>query len=87
MRRILIGIIAVSVTGALTTPAAAQDFYGDIRPVLVRHCATCHTTGGIGWSMDDPEQTYARRQAIATAIMSRQMPPWLAEPGHQRYRG
>ena len=85
MRRILIGIIGVCLIGAVAAPAAAEDFYGDIRPVLVRHCATCHTAGGIGWSMDDPEQTYARRQAIATAILSRQMPPWLAEPGHQKY--
>ncbi len=85
MRSFLVTLVSVALYGGMTTPAAAQDYYGDIRPVLVRHCSTCHTSGGIGWSMDDPEQTYARRQVIANAIVTRQMPPWLAEPGHQKY--
>lgn len=65
----------------------AQDYYADIRPVLVRNCVGCHSSGDIGWSMEDPEQTYMLRNAITAAILERRMPPWLAEGGHQDYLG
>lgn len=72
---------------ASAAPAAAQDYYADIRPQLVRSCLGCHSSRGPGWSMEDPEATYALRHAIANAILERRMPPWLAEPGHQEYVG
>jgi hypothetical protein len=37
--------------------------------------------------MDDPEQTFMLRNAIAAAVLERRMPPWLAERGHQQYVG
>jgi hypothetical protein len=83
MRASLCVLVGAIFTGAV--PASAQDYYSDVRPVLARHCSACHTSGGIGWSMDDAEETYGRRQPIAAAILARHMPPWLAEPGHQAY--
>ncbi|MFW6200967.1 MAG: hypothetical protein ACOC8B_00175 [Gemmatimonadota bacterium] len=77
--------LAAVVALAAASPAAAQDYYSDIRPVLVENCMRCHSDQGIGWSMEDPEQTYMLRHAIAAAVLERRMPPWLAEPGHQRY--
>ena len=72
---------------ALPTPGAAQEYYADIRPVLVENCVHCHSEGGLAFSMEDPEQAYRRRAAIAGAILDRRMPPWLAEGGHQAYHG
>lgn len=68
--------------GVVPANAAAQDYFSDVRPVLVQNCMPCHTSDGIGWSMEDAEQTYALRQAIAAAVLERRMPPWLAEAGH-----
>lgn len=46
----------------------------------------CHVEDGIGWSMEDPEETFAERRRIARAVTAGIMPPWLAEGGHQQYR-
>jgi hypothetical protein len=45
----------------------------------------CHSESSVSFSFEDPEQTYNYRQAIASAVAGRRMPPWLAEPGHQEY--
>lgn len=67
--------------------AADPDYYTQIRPLLVQNCLACHGDEGPGWSMVDPEETYARHRLVAAMITERQMPPWLAEPGHQEYMG
>ncbi len=72
---------------AAAGPVQAQDYYSDVRPVLVETCMGCHSEEGIAWSMEDPEATFAERRRIAGAITTRNMPPWLAEPGHQEYLG
>lgn len=66
-------------------PASAQDYYTDVRPVLVRNCVACHGDDGPGWSMADPEEAFQRRHMIAAMVLERQMPPWIAEAGHQEY--
>lgn len=78
----LIALIAMA-----TFPLAAQDYYGDIRPILTENCLGCHTADGVAWSMEDAEETYERRRMIARMVTDRRMPPWLAEPGHQQYLG
>lgn len=71
--------------GLAVLPAHAADYYGDIRPVIERKCVMCHSDASVSFSFEDPEQTYNYRQAIASAVAERRMPPWLAEPGHQDY--
>lgn len=80
---------AALLTAVLLTPAVveAQDYYTDVRPVLVESCMGCHSEDGIAWSMEDPEETFEERRRIAGAVTIRKMPPWLAEPGHQEYVG
>jgi hypothetical protein len=79
--------LAVAVLAAALTPATAlaQDYYTDVRPVLVESCMGCHTEAGIGWSMENAEETFERHRQIAGAVTTRQMPPWIAESGHQEY--
>lgn len=80
--------VALAFLSALApTALAAQDYYADIRPVLVESCVGCHTAEGVAWSMDDAEATYERHRMIARMMDDRRMPPWLAEPGHQDYVG
>lgn len=74
-------------TLGLPIPGSAQDYYDDIRPVLVETCMRCHTDEGVGWSMEDPEEAFERRRLIAHMVTTRQMPPWLAEPHVQAYVG
>lgn len=78
---------ALALLAASAVPAVAQDYYADVRPVLVESCMGCHTQEGIGWSMEDAEESYGHARRIAGAITAGDMPPWLAEPGHQDYLG
>jgi hypothetical protein len=72
---------------ASAAPAAAQNYYTHVRPVLVQNCMSCHTGAGPGWSMEDPEETLLKRELIVGMVLERMMPPWLAEGGHQSYVG
>ena len=72
---------------ALPAALDAQDYYADVRPLLVENCMGCHTEAGPGWSMEDPEETYGERSRLHRAVTRREMPPWLAESGHQEYMG
>lgn len=82
-----LALVAVAVAAALAAPASAQTYYEDVRPLLDQNCMTCHSEAGVAFSMADAERTYRRRRAIRTAVAERQMPPWLAEAGHQQYVG
>lgn len=85
-RPILLPLLAPLLLPALApSSASGQDYYADIRPILVQNCMGCHRDGGPGWSMEDPAETYRRQVMIASMILDRRMPPWLAEPGHQEY--
>ena len=64
-------------------PAAHPTFVHDIAPILWAHCAPCHHPGGAGpFSLLDYKDAKDRARAIAEAARSRQMPPWLPEPGY-----
>ncbi len=82
----LFGVVAATMMLA-PSGVEGQDYYTDIRPLLVQNCLVCHTDESIAWSMEDPEEAYARRHMIAHMIVDRQMPPWIAEAGHQEYHG
>lgn len=42
-------------------PAGLAQYYSEVRPVLVDRCMGCHVGDGIGWSMENPEETFAER--------------------------
>jgi len=72
--------------GAETTSVpAAPTFHKDVLPVLQKNCQNCHRPGQIG---PMPLLTYENvrpwAKAIRTAVASRKMPPWFADPkyGH-----
>jgi hypothetical protein len=80
-------VAAAGAVLALPAEARGQDYYGDIRPLLVQNCLSCHMEDGPGWSMEDAEETYVRNRLIAAMVLDRLMPPWIAEEGHQEYVG
>ena len=87
MRGSALPVAALALAFAAPVQVAAQDYYSDVRPVLVESCMGCHAENGIGWSMENPEATFEEHRMIARAITAEVMPPWLAEPGHQEYLG
>jgi hypothetical protein len=57
-------------------------FTKDVLPILQKNCQACHRPGEIGpMSFLTYESTRPWAKAIKTAVLSKQMPPWFAEPG------
>jgi hypothetical protein len=61
-------------------------FYKDILPILQDRCQTCHRSGGIA---PMPLVTYQNARnsgaAIKQAVVSKQMPPWFADPRYGKF--
>jgi hypothetical protein len=72
----------------LTGAAAAAPevtFNREVLPILQKNCQVCHRPGEIGpASFLDYESTRPWAKAIKTAVLTRKMPPWFADPqfGH-----
>jgi mono/diheme cytochrome c family protein len=75
----------------LATPALAADtkagvtFNKDILPILQQHCQSCHRPGEIGpMPLLTYEGTRPWAKSIKSAVVTRKMPPWFADPryGH-----
>ena len=72
---------AFAVPGARAAPV--PTFGRDVAPILYGHCVNCHRPGEIGAAQSLLSYEAARRWAgsIRTQVLSRQMPPWPADPG------
>ena len=79
------GILFLSV---LVTAAAADTpvtFHKDVLPILQKNCQSCHRPGQIApMSFLSYESTRPWAKAMKTAVATRKMPPWFADPqfGH-----
>ena len=74
---------------ALPALASAQSrsvtYHEDVMPVLQKHCQACHRPGEAApFSMLTYRDTRPWAAAMKRAAVSRQMPPWHADPavGH-----
>jgi mono/diheme cytochrome c family protein len=75
--------VGLTVRGAES--AAPPTFYKDILPLFQKHCQSCHRPGEIGpMPLLTYEETRPWAKAIKSAVASRKMPPWFADPafGH-----
>jgi Flp pilus assembly protein TadD len=84
-------VIAFVVAAASLVSAAPQPptstlrapTFSDVAPILWEHCASCHRAGQIApFSLVTYRDVAPRARQIAAVTRSRQMPPWLPEPGH-----
>jgi len=67
-------------SGAHIHHVDAVTWHRDIRPLVDRHCAQCHTEGGIGpFTFDDAGQAAALGPAIVQSVADRTMPPFGAD--------
>ena len=67
-------------------PDWTPTFYRDVKPVLQRHCESCHRAGGIApMAFETWEETLPFAAAIRKAAQEKTMPPWFVEPGVGRF--
>src|SRR4051794_26838628 len=86
MRYVALGLAAAALSfGANTTPSA-PTFYKDVLPVLQNNCQECHRPGEAApMSFLTYESTRPWAKAIKTAVVTKKMPPWFADPNHGRF--
>ena len=66
--------------------AVAPTFYKDVLPVLQKNCQSCHRPGEVApMSLLTYEQARPWARAIKTAVATRQMPPWFADPAYGHF--
>src|SRR4051812_2915692 len=85
MRTALIALVG-SLVGASVAAADTPTFYKDVLPILQANCQTCHRPGEIApMSLLTYEQARPWAKAIQKAVMTRQMPPWFADPAYGHF--
>jgi hypothetical protein len=61
-------------------------FSHDVAPILYKHCVSCHHPGDIApMSLLTYKDARPWAAAIREAVLSRRMPPWLADPAVGRW--
>lgn len=81
-------VLSLSLAALLPPPGRTADknspptFTKDVAPILFKSCVKCHQTGEL--ASDTPLTSYAAARSRATQIkdkvVSREMPPWPADP-------
>ena len=86
---VLISIAVLTVSMRATTAAeesASVTFTKDVLPILQKNCQTCHRPGEIApMSFLTYQDVRPWAKAIKNAVVSRQMPPWFADPAYGHF--
>jgi hypothetical protein len=72
----------VALPALLAAQTRTVTFHEDVAPVLQKRCQTCHRPGEAApFSMLTYQDARPWAASMKRAVVSRQMPPWHAEPG------
>src|SRR5215472_8418890 len=86
---LLAGLIVTTASMRATMGAegnAPVTFNKDVLPILQKHCQTCHRPGEIApMSFMTYKDTRPWAKAMKTAVLTRQMPPWFADPNYGHF--
>src|SRR5437879_10359905 len=83
-----VGIAAMSASMKATVgeDSSSVTFYKDVISILQKNCQTCHRPGEIApMSFMTYKDTRPWAKAMKTAVLSRQMPPWFADPNYGHF--
>src|SRR6202048_4261681 len=84
MRTISLALIFAAASLAATSPPQVT-FNKDVLPVLQKNCQNCHRPGEAApFSLLSYKEARPWATAIKTAVLTKKMPPWFADPkyGH-----
>ncbi|MEP7336245.1 MAG: thiol-disulfide isomerase [Acidobacteriota bacterium] len=81
---VLAGLLYTQRTGDAKEKVAASPTYTkDVAPILYAKCATCHHPGEAApMSLMTYKDTRPWAKSIREKVVSREMPPWYADPAH-----
>src|SRR5579863_3230967 len=85
LRLFLVGL-AAGVAGLAADPSSAVTFTKDVLPVLQKNCQSCHRPGQIApMSLMNYQEARPWAKAIKTAVTTKKMPPWFADPNYGHF--
>ncbi len=68
---------------AYAAPATAPTFTKDVAPIVFNNCASCHRAGEVApMTLTSYEDVRPWAKVIKNKVVSREMPPWGADPAH-----
>ncbi len=85
MKAIACTLLLTLVAAGANTSAQRPSFTKNVAPILYKRCVECHRPGeSAPMSLLTYEQARPWAKAIRQAVLTRSMPPWLADPryGH-----
>jgi hypothetical protein len=86
MFRLLALCVVVSAAMAATNSPSTVTFNKDVLPILQKNCQTCHRPGEVApMPLLNYKETRPWAKAIKTAVATRKMPPWFADPGYGHF--
>ena len=73
--------LAASAAAVAAPASGAVNYYKDVAPVMQNRCQECHRPGEIGpMSFMTYDEVRPWAKAIKSAVLTRKMPPWSADP-------
>ena len=75
-------------SGCLVSAASVSPtFSNDVAPIVYRHCLECHRAGEAApMPLVSYKDARPWAKAIKQAVLTRKMPPWLADPHYGAFR-
>lgn len=78
--------LVVSVIAAAAPASSGVTYYKDVAPVLQSRCQECHRPGEIGpMSFMTYDEVRPWAKAMKTAVLTKKMPPWSADPHYGKF--
>src|SRR3954449_5770774 len=81
----IVGAAALAAASSGQTTSGSVTFHKNVEPILQKNCQSCHRPDQIApMSFLTYESTRPWAKAMKTAVATRKMPPWFADPkfGH-----
>jgi hypothetical protein len=87
MRQLILGMACVGLAATASSADTSSNFNRDVLPVLQKNCQSCHRPGEVApMSFMTYQETRPWAKAIKAAVISRKMPPWLADPKYGHFQ-
>jgi hypothetical protein len=85
---LIVGIAAIAASSRTVAQetTAAVTFNKDVLPILQKNCQTCHRPGEVApMSLLTYKEARPWAKSIKTAVVTRHMPPWFADPAYGHF--
>ena len=83
----LVLLIASAVAFGANTGAKSVTYTKDVAPIMMNRCVGCHRPGEAApMAFTSYKETRPWAKAIKSAVVTRKMPVWLADPAHGEFR-